>query len=70
MRPVLKVHVDATGQGTIELDGHDISRAVSSVEFVTAAGDVTRATLHLIGVQLDIESEVEVDEITRLEAKP
>lgn len=48
----VKLDISASGQGTVSVDGVDMSSLVSGAEVRTFAGDGTKVTLHLTPVAL------------------
>ena len=58
--PPMKVAIaiDPASRGTICLDGVDISKHVRGLRVEARVDDVSRVTLELINVQIDIKGEV------------
>lgn len=48
----VKLDINGRGQGSVSVDGVDMSSMVSGLEVATFAGDVTKVTLHLTPVAL------------------
>lgn len=56
-KPLCTVRLKANGQGSVVLDGEDISNNIAGVDVVATAGRGTRISLHmLVADKVDIES--------------
>jgi hypothetical protein len=54
-RPVFKATVDAVGHGSVFIGDKDISDVVSGFEVKSKVGEISKVSLSLIGMELDLD---------------